>query len=240
MTTSDALLIGESTAMTGVRTSIAKAAQSDFTVLIEGESGTGKELVARAIHAASERCAQALVSVNGAALAKDLIESELFGHEKGAFTGAHELKIGKFEQAHRGTLFLDEIGEMDVSLQAKLLRAIEESEIERLGGRKPIKVDIRLIAATNLNLRQAVAQGCFREDLYFRLNVLTIRTPSLRDRLEDVQALALYFISRFQNKGARKVPGLAKAAVEVVRQSHCPGNEREPCNGSNRGVRVRG
>ena len=230
MTTPDALLIGESTAMTHVRTSIAKAAQSDFTVLIEGESGTGKELVARAIHAASERRAQPLVSVNCAALPKDLIESELFGHEKGAFTGAHELKIGKFEQAHRGTLFLDEIGEMDISLQAKLLRAIEESEIERLGGRKPIKVDIRLIAATNRNLRQSVAEGCFREDLYFRLNVLTIRTPPLRDRLEDVPALALYFISRFQNKGARKVLGITKEAVAVLRQYHWPGNVRELCN----------
>src|SRR5437868_14722316 len=165
-----------------------------------------------------------------AALPKDLIESELFGHEKGAFTGAHELKIGKFEQAHRGTLFLDEIGEMDISLQAKLLRAIEESEIERLGGRKPIKVDIRLIAATNRNLRQSVAEGCFREDLYFRLNVLTIRTPPLRDRLEDVPALALYFISRFQNKGARKVLGITKEALEVLRQYHWPGNVRELCN----------
>ena len=227
MITSEDLLIGESAAITRVRTSIAKAAQSDFTVLIEGESGTGKELVARAIHAASERRAQPLVSVNCAVLPKELIESELFGHEKGAFTGAHDSKIGKFEQAHMGTLFLDEIGEMDVSLQAKLLRAIEEGEIERLGGRKPIKVDIRLIAATNRNLWQAVADGCFREDLYFRLNVLGIRTPPLRDRLEDVPALALHFISRFQNKTARTVHRITEEALWVLRQYHWPGNVRE-------------
>ncbi len=227
MTTSDDLLIGESAAIRQVRASIAKAAQSDFTVLIEGESGTGKELVARAIHAAGERRAQPLISLNCAALPKDLIESELFGHEKGAFTGAHELKTGKFEQAHMGTLFLDEIGEMDISLQAKLLRAIEEGEIERLGGGKPIQVDIRLIAATNCHLRRAIAEGRFREDLYFRLNVLTIRTPPLRDRIEDVPALALHFISRFARKAGRTVQGITRECLSILRRYRWPGNVRE-------------
>jgi transcriptional regulator with PAS, ATPase and Fis domain len=221
------LLIGESPAMGRVRTSIARAAQSDFNVLIEGESGTGKELVARSIHATGGRRERALISVNCARLPKELIESELFGHEKGAFTGAHELKIGKFEQAHQGTLFLDEMGEMDVSLQAKLLRAIEEGEIERLGGRKPVKVDIRLIAATNRNLKQAVAEGRFREDLYFRLKVLTIRTPPLRDRMEDIPALARHLISSFQNKGSRTVLGITNEAIKILLQYHWPGNVRE-------------
>ena len=236
MATSEDLLIGKSKATARMRASIAKAAQSEFTVLIEGESGTGKELVARAIHGASERRTQPLISVNCAVLPRELAESELFGHEKGAFTGAHGLKIGKFEQAHMGTLFLDEIGEMDISLQAKLLRAIEEGEIERLGGGKPIKVDIRLIAATNRNLRQAVADGRFREDLYFRLNVLTIRTPPLRDRLEDVPLLARHFISRFQSKSGRNVLGFTKQAISLLCHYHWPGNVRELRNAIQRAL----
>ena len=227
MPASDHELIGASAAMARVNASIEKAAHSDFTVLIEGESGTGKELVARAIHTMSARNRQRLVAVNCAVTPKELIDNELFGHERGAFTGAHELMIGKFEQAHLGTLFLDEIGEMDFSVQAKLLRAIEESEFERLGGTKPVQVDFRLIAATNRNLRRAVAEGQFRKDLYFRLNVMLIRMPPLRERIEDVPALALHFISCFGMKSGRTVVGLTEEAVSMLCAYHWPGNVRE-------------
>lgn len=229
-------LIGESPAMARVKDSIEKAARSGFTVLIEGESGTGKELVARAIHSNSERNSHPLVGVNCAALPKELIESELFGHEMGAFTGAHRLRIGKFEQAHRGSLFLDEIGEMDVSVQAKLLRAIEEGEIERLGGTKTIHVDIRLIAATNRDLRRAITEGRFREDLYFRLNIVTIRMPPLRERIEDIPALVLHFISRFGMKGGRAVLGITEEALSILCQYHWPGNVRELRNAIQRAI----
>ena len=213
--------------MARVRDSIMKAAQSGFTVLIEGESGTGKELVARAIHWNSARRSGQFVNVNCAGVPRDLVESEFFGHEAGAFTGAHRRRIGKFEQARNGTLFLNEIGEMDVSVQAKLLRAIEENRIERLGGGSPIAVDVRFIAATNRNLRQAVAEGLFRQDLYFRLNVLTIRVPALRERTDDIPALARYLISRSGKEKEPAVLGMTLEAESILCQYPWPGNVRE-------------
>ena len=227
MSCSEIQMIGESPAMVRVKALIAKAAQSGFTVLVEGESGTGKELVARAIHAQSERSSQPLISVNCASLPRDLIESEMFGHEAGAFTGAHKSTPGRFERARTGTLFLDEIGEMDIVLQAKLLRAIEEGEIERLGGTKPIRLDIRFIAATNRDLTEAIADGRFREDLYFRLNVITIRTPPLRERPEDIPALARAFISQFGSRARRTVLGITCEAESMLCAYHWPGNIRE-------------
>src|SRR4029079_15639586 len=188
---------------------LAQVGTTHRTILITGETGTGKELVARAIHSASSRRDRSLVKVNCAALSPTLIESELFGHEKGAFTGATARKIGRFELANEATIFLDEIGELPLELQAKLLRVIQEGEFERLGSSKTVKVDARIIAATSRNLKIAVEQGTFREDLWYRLNVFPITVPPLRDRKEDIPGLVEHFVKKFAQKVARKISSIS-------------------------------
>jgi two-component system, NtrC family, response regulator AtoC len=204
-----------------------KVAKLSATVLILGESGTGKELLARLIHRESIRPSAPFVAVNLAAIPNELIESTLFGHEKGSFTGAIRQQLGKFELAMGGTLFLDEIGEMRLDLQAKLLRAIQEGEIERVGGTHPIKTDLRLIAATNVDLEKAVKDGRFREDLFYRLNVIPIRMPPLRDRLEDLAALAHFFLRRYNMKFRKNIQGIADSTLQILTAYWWPGNIRE-------------
>jgi DNA-binding NtrC family response regulator len=204
-----------------------KVAKLSATVLVLGESGTGKELLARLIHRESIRPLAPFVAVNLAAIPNELIESTLFGHEKGSFTGAIRQQLGKFELAMGGTLFLDEIGEMRLDLQAKLLRAIQEGEIERVGGTHPIKTDLRLIAATNVDLEKAVKDGRFREDLYYRLNVIPIRMPPLRDRLEDLAALAHFFLRRYNMKFRKNIQGIADSTLQILTAYWWPGNIRE-------------
>ena len=206
---------------------INQVAGSGSTVLLLGETGTGKELIARAIHAASPRHEKLMVKVNCAALPENLIESELFGHERGSFTGATDRRIGKFELADNGTLFLDEIGEMPPVLQAKLLRAIQEREIERVGGKGTIRVNVRIIAATNRELLQEVEQGRFRSDLFYRLNVFPITIPPLRDRKEDIPMLANHFIRRFSRTIGKKINSISTQALDVLGAYHWPGNIRE-------------
>jgi transcriptional regulator with GAF, ATPase, and Fis domain len=220
-------MIGESAAMRAVYRLIGKAAPSDSTVLIRGESGTGKELAARAIHANSSRAGKPFVAINGATLSEPLLESELFGHEKGAFTGAIAQKRGKLEVANGGTLFLDEVGELTPIIQAKLLRVLQEHEFERLGGTRPIKVDVRIVAATNKDLEEALARGTFRKDLYYRLNVVSITMPTLRERRDDIQLLASYFVAAYSKKCKRKISGLAPEARALLRAYDWPGNVRE-------------
>ncbi len=220
-------IIGESPLLLEVFRSIGQVAPIDYTVLILGETGTGKELIARAVHNRSSRKDKALIKVNCAALPPQLIESELFGHEKGSFTGATEKRIGKFELAHGGTIFLDEIGEMPLELQPKLLRVLQEKEIERVGGRGPIPCDVRIIAATNRNLQQEVAQGRFRADLFYRLNVFPIKLPALRERKEDLLPLAAYFLQKISKKLGKKLTGLSEASVRQMQAYHWPGNIRE-------------
>lgn len=220
-------IIGESPAIQTVFEQIRQVANTDSTVLISGETGTGKELVARAIHDASARSAKALVKINCAALPPQLLESELFGHEKGAFTGAVERRIGKFELAHRGTIFLDEIGELPLELQSKLLRVLQEREFERLGGNKVIQVDVRIVVATNRDLKQEVASGNFRSDLYYRLHVFPIVLPPLRERPEDISLLATHFVRVFAKKTGRPVTGLTADSLQQMRQYSWPGNIRE-------------
>jgi two-component system, NtrC family, response regulator AtoC len=205
-------------------------------VLLEGESGTGKELFARALHALSERAGGPFIAINCAAIPDTLLEAELFGYEKGAFTGATQRKPGRFELAQRGTLFLDEMGELPLALQAKLLRAIETRRFERLGGTATIHVDVRLVAATNRGLRQAVAARQFREDLYFRLSVFPVTVPPLRDRPEDVPLLARHFVERTCRELGRTTLGLSDRAVEVLRTYRWPGNVRELQNAIERAV----
>jgi Nif-specific regulatory protein len=220
-------MIGESAAMRNVFEFIARVAPTDSTVLIVGETGTGKELVSRALHQNSKRLDRPFVAINCATLSENLLESELFGHEKGSFTGAVALKKGKFEIADGGTIFLDEIGEIAPTLQAKLLRVLQERQFERVGGTSPIHVDIRIIAATNKNLQQAVQQGLFRQDLYYRLNVLQLKMPALRERVEDIPLLATHFASKYCAKVGKKIVGLSP---EVRRHLVCynwPGNVRE-------------
>jgi DNA-binding NtrC family response regulator len=204
-----------------------KVAKLSATVLILGESGTGKELLARLIHRESGQPNKPFVAVNLAAIPKDLVESSLFGHEKGAFTGAIRQQLGKFELASGGTLFLDEIGDLRYDLQAKLLRAIQEGEIERVGGTHPIKTDIRLIAATNVDLERAVKEGRFREDLFYRLNVIPIRMPPLRDRIEDLPELALFFLRRYNTKFRKHIQGIADSTLDILKGYWWPGNIRE-------------
>ena len=204
-----------------------KVAKISATVLVLGESGTGKELLARLIHRYAGRPNAPFVAVNLAAIPKDLVESALFGHEKGAFTGAIRQQLGKFELASGGTLFLDEIGDLKYELQAKLLRAIQEEEIERVGGTHPIKTDLRLIAATNVDLEKAVKGGRFREDLYYRLNVIPIRMPALRDRLEDLPELARFFLRRYSVKFRKNVQGIAESTLDILSSYWWPGNIRE-------------
>ncbi len=220
-------LIGKSAAIGRVSELLEQVAPTRATVLIEGESGTGKEVVAHTLHHLSGRPAAKLVIVHCAALSPQLLESELFGHEKGAFTGASQLRIGRFEQADGGTLFLDEIGEIDASTQVKLLRVLSERSLERVGSNSPIKVDVRVIAATNRNLEQRVANGDFREDLYFRLNVVKIEMPPLRDRREDIMLLANSFLQEFAKENDRPLKPLSDAALQLLLAYDWPGNVRE-------------
>jgi Nif-specific regulatory protein len=220
-------IVGASGALNQVLTIVKKVARSNATILIKGETGTGKELIAGAIHHNSLRATRAFVKVNCAALQENLLESELFGHEKGAFTSADKQRIGRFEQADGGTLFLDEVGDMSPSTQAKILRVLQEHEFERLGGTRTLRVDVRIIAATNRNLTQMVQEGRFREDLYFRLNVVSVEMPPLRDRKDDISALADFFVQRFSGELKKKVEGIQPEALKVLMRHHWPGNIRE-------------
>jgi len=204
-----------------------KVASTDATVLILGESGTGKELLARAVHNISNRSKRPLIKINCATLPANLIESELFGHERGAFTGAMERKIGRFELADGGTIFLDEIGELPVELQAKLLRVLQEGEFERLGNPKTIKVNVRLIAATNRNLQQAIEKKEFREDLFYRLNVFPIVSPPLRNRKEDIPLLIKHFVKKYEGKMGKEIKNIPDKVVDALMQYDWPGNIRE-------------
>jgi two-component system nitrogen regulation response regulator NtrX len=223
-------LVGTSPAIEAVRAMIARVAPSDARVLIGGESGTGKELVAAAIHAQSGRRDKPFVRVNCAAIPRDLVESEMFGHERGSFTGATERRIGRFELAHRGTLLLDEVGELSGEAQAKLLRAIEAKEIERVGGGKPIKVDVRVLAATNRDLEREVRQGRFREDLYFRLNVIPFSVPPLREHPGDIPDLVAHFAAMNRRRSAQAAPTWTDEAVAALARYRWPGNVRELAN----------
>ncbi|MEO5896145.1 MAG: sigma-54 dependent transcriptional regulator [Vicinamibacterales bacterium] len=229
-------LVGEDPSLRKVFASLQRAAATDTTVLIEGESGTGKELFARSLHALSERATMPFVAINCAAIPETLLETELFGHEKGAFTGAVGRKPGKFEMAHRGTLFLDEIGDLPLSLQAKILRALEERRFERVGGTAPVQVDVRLVAATNRGLRAQVAARRFREDLFFRLSVFPIVVPPLRDRKDDVARLAHYFVDRFCRDMKKRLLALSPEAIVALRDYPWPGNVRELQNCIERAV----
>ncbi len=229
-------LVGHSVAMQQIESQIGRVAATNATVLIRGESGSGKELIARAIHYSSHRKEGPFVCLNCAALTETLLESELFGHEKGAFTGATEKKIGKFEAADRGTIFLDEIGEMSVSTQAKFLRVLEGHPFERVGGSVPIRVDVRLLAATNRPLEQAVQDGEFRRDLFFRLQVVEVYAPPLRDRRDDVPLLAEHFLKRFVRDTGRKIKGFTPAALTKMQDYDWPGNVRELRNVVERAV----
>jgi transcriptional regulator with GAF, ATPase, and Fis domain len=220
-------MIGESEPVRQVYARIAKVARVDTTVLITGETGTGKELAARAIHINSARARRPFVAINCAALTESLLESELFGHERGAFTNAYALKKGKLELADGGTVFLDEVGELAPSLQSKLLRVLQEREFDRVGGARPIKVDLRILSATNRDLAAAVDAGRFRQDLYFRLNVISIQLPPLRDRRDDVPALARHFLSAYARKAGRRVTGISAAAMRCLLAYDWPGNVRE-------------
>jgi Nif-specific regulatory protein len=220
-------IIGRSPIMQRINQEIARIAPTNSTVLIHGESGVGKELVARAVHFSSPRRKGPFVCLNCAALAESLLESELFGHERGAFTGAQQRKIGKFEAAHHGTLMLDEIGEMSPTIQATLLRVLEGHPFERVGGSELVKVDVRVIAATNRDLEQDVAAGRFRRDLFFRLRVLEIIVPPLRDRTEDIVELAHYFFDKFTLETGRKLAGYTPRALEQMQRYGWPGNVRE-------------
>jgi two-component system nitrogen regulation response regulator NtrX len=223
-------MVGDSPGMRHVRELIERVAPTDARVLIIGESGTGKELVAAAIHAGSARREKPFVRVNSAAIPRDLVESEMFGHERGAFTGATERRIGRFELAHEGTLFLDEVGDLGAEAQAKLLRAIEAKEIERVGGGKPIPVDVRIIAATNHDLERAVGDGRFREDLFFRLNVIPMNVPPLRERPDDIPQLVRHFSALYRARSGRPAPTWSAGALEVFIRYRWPGNVRELAN----------
>jgi DNA-binding NtrC family response regulator len=230
------LVVGKSAKMNQALDAAQKAAQSRSTVLLLGESGTGKELFARAIHNWSERREQPFVAINCVGLSKELLESELFGHERGAFTGAHQLKKGKMELAHGGTVFLDEVGDISQELQTKLLRFLQEREFERVGGTKPIHVDVRVIAATNRDLERAVKEGGFRTDLYYRLNVVPITLPPLRERREDIPALADCFLQRFAKEAKKRFTEIVQEAQEKLIAYDWPGNVRELANVIERAV----
>lgn len=219
--------IGESPAHRKLLALIDKVAPTDSTVLIKGESGTGKELVANCIWRKSRRAGRPLIALNCAGFSENLIESELFGHEKGAFTSAHKIKYGLVESAHGGTLFLDEIGELPVPLQAKLLRFLDSGEFRRVGGNKPLKADLRLIAATNKDINEAISRGEFREDLFYRLNVLSIDIPPLRERKEDIGPLAHYFLKKYRAKIERDVPDFSPSSLKALAAYDWPGNVRE-------------
>ena len=226
----DDTMVGSSTPIVEVKRLIARVAPTPSRVLITGESGTGKELVARAIHAASARAARPFVPVNCAAVPRELIESEMFGHEKGAFTGAHARRHGKFELAHQGTLFLDEVGDLEPEAQAKLLRVLETGQVERVGGERARQVDVRVVAATNKRLEQEVKTGRFREDLYYRLNVFPIQVPPLRERTQDLPALTTHFAALAGRRCARPPRTFPPEALDRLRAHHWPGNVRELAN----------
>jgi PAS domain S-box-containing protein len=231
-------IVGASPALTAVLSRVSKVASSDSTVLISGETGTGKELVARAIHRRSRRGSRAFVAVNCAAIPRDLITSELFGHEKGAFTGAIQRRLGRFELANGGTIFLDEVGELSSDTQVALLRVLQEHEFERLGGRERIQVDVRVIAATNRDLTAAVADGTFRQDLFYRLNVFPLEMPPLRERQEDIPVLVEYFISRYARKAGKTFRRVSKRTLDHLQAYRWPGNVRELQNVIERSVIV--
>lgn len=232
----DQNIIGRSEPMRRLMEMIAMIAPSQATVLISGESGTGKELIAKAVHANSLRKERPLVSINCAALSESLLESELFGHEKGAFTGADKRREGRFMEANQGTLFLDEIGEVSPLMQAKLLRAIQEQEIQRVGSNQTLTVDVRLIAATNRDLLADVEAGKFRQDLYYRLNVVTVESPPLRERSEDIPLLAMHFMVKFAERNRKTVKGFTPQAMDLLLKYPWPGNVRELENSVERGV----
>jgi formate hydrogenlyase transcriptional activator len=229
-------IVGTSPALQAVLSRVSKVAPSDSTVLITGETGTGKELVARGIHRRSHRVSRAFVSVNCAAIPRDLIASELFGHEKGAFTGAMQRRIGRFELANGGTIFLDEVGELAADTQVALLRVLQEREFERVGGRQPIRVDVRVIAATNRDLKAAVSSGTFREDLYYRLNVFPVEVPPLRERRKDIPLLVEYFIDRYARKAGKNIRSVEKKTLQLLQSYPWPGNIRELQNVIERSV----
>jgi PAS domain S-box-containing protein len=231
-------IVGASPALQTVLSRISKVAPSDSTVLITGETGTGKELVARAIHRRSKRASHAFVSVNCAAIPRDLIASELFGHEKGAFTGATQQRLGRFELANGGTLFLDEVGELPAETQIALLRVLQEHEFERVGGTRPIRTDVRVIAATNRDLQAAIGVGSFRSDLFYRLNVFPIEIPPLRERKEDIRLLVEYFIDRYARKAGKKITTVDKKTLRLLESYPWPGNIRELQNVIERSVIV--
>lgn len=220
-------MVGEASEMQQLHQMIRQVGPTKATVLVQGESGTGKEVVARALHQMSPRAKKDFVAVHCAALPETLLESELFGHERGAFTGAVARRPGRFEMANNGTLFLDEIGEIPLSMQVKLLRVLEQREIQRVGGNETVKVDVRLIVATNRELEEEVAEGRFREDLYYRLKVVQITTPPLRHRRSDIPLLAQHFLGEFAKENGRPMPGIARDAIEVLQAYHWPGNVRE-------------
>ncbi|MCF8048678.1 MAG: sigma-54 dependent transcriptional regulator, partial [Desulfarculaceae bacterium] len=233
-------IIGDSKAMRQVYGLIDKVAATKATVLLTGESGTGKELIARAIHARSPRAEEPFVAVNCMALTETLLESELFGHEKGAFTGATSRRKGRFEMAHGGTLFLDEVGEMSLSLQVKLLRVLQERTFERVGGNLQLSVDVRIVAATNRDLTQAVESGDFREDLFYRLNVVRIDVPPLSQRREDLPVLVAHFVKKYAAEVGRPAPQVDKQAMELIYSHSWPGNVRELENAIERAVILAG
>ena len=229
-------IIGDSAALESVLDQVEQVGPTDSTVLIEGETGTGKELIAHAIHNASQRCGRAFIKLNCAAIPLDLLESELFGHEKGAFTGAIAQKIGRFEMADKGTLFLDEVGDIPSALQPKLLRILQEQEFERLGSGRTHKVDVRLVAATNRDLIKMVARGQFRSDLYYRLNVFPIMLPALRERREDIPALVTHFVKLFSRRMGKQVDSIPPETMAAFQWYSWPGNIRELQNLVERGV----
>ena len=215
---------------------ICDLAETDSTVLIHGETGTGKEMIAKAIHYNSSRSEQPLVGFNCAALSETLLESELFGHEKGAFTGAIKMRLGRFEQANGGTVFLDEIGDVPLMTQVKLLRILQEREFERVGGNETIKVDVRIISATNVDLQGVIKTGKFREDLFYRLNVMLIEIPPLRERLDDVPILAIHFLKEYAERFKKKIEEIEQDAIQFLLNHRWPGNVRELQNVMERGV----
>jgi transcriptional regulator with GAF, ATPase, and Fis domain len=229
-------IVGTSAALERVLSLVSKVAPTDATVLITGETGTGKELVARAIHKRSQRSAKPFVSVNCAAIPRDLIASELFGHEKGSFTGAIQRRLGRFELAHGGTIFLDEVGELPLETQIALLRVLQELEFERVGGTRSIQTNVRVIAATNRNLQAAINAGTFRSDLFYRLNVFPIEMPPLRERRADIPLLVDYFVDRCAKNAGKRITGINKESLDLLQSYHWPGNIRELQNVIERSV----